>query len=905
MPTPDPFNAREQLNSAAGEVTMYRLAALEQAGLCTLERMPYSIRILLEAVLRHAGHGVVTEEDVRSLASWAPGKLPEGEVPFMVGRVLMQDFTGVPAIVDLAAMRTAMKALGGDPGRINPLIPTELVIDHSVQVDHFGSSDALAKNEAREFERNQERYEFLKWGQGAFRNLMVVPPSTGIVHQVNMEYLARVVQTAEDGSGGMVAYPDSVVGTDSHTTMINAMGVLGWGVGGIEAEASMLGQASYMLAPEVVGVRLEGKLNDGVLATDLVLQVTQMLRELGVVGKFVEYHGPGLANLPLPDRSTLANMAPEYGATMGFFPVDDQTMAYLKTTGRKAESIDLVERYLKEQGLYAQTGAPEPQYTTTLAVDMSQVEANLAGPKRPQDRVPLRDMKTGFRKSFSAPIGERGFNLPASDLDKTAPLKGAGDAKELHQGAVVLAAITSCTNTSNPSVLIGAGLVAKKAAERGMKVKPYVKTSLAPGSRVVTDYLVKAGLMPYLEQLGFHVVAYGCTTCIGNSGTVMDNVSEAVAEGDLVAAAVLSGNRNFEGRINPVVRANYLASPPLVVAFALAGTVDIDLTHEPLGNDKDGKPVFLKELWPTTAEINETIASSVLPEMYTARYANVMQGNPLWNDIPVSGGDLYAWDDKSTYIHEPPYFEGLTPEPGSVGDISDARVLVLLGDSVTTDHISPAGSIAVDSPAGEFLLGSDVSQNQFNSYGSRRGNDLVMARGTFGNIRIKNQLAAGTEGGLTRHLPSGEKMSIFEAAQRYKAENVPLMVIGGKEYGTGSSRDWAAKGTLLLGVRAVLVESYERIHRSNLVGMGVLPLQFKEGENLATHGLTGEETFTLSGITDTMAPRCDITVTARKDNGDTVTFAVTSRIDTRIEVDYYRNGGILQTVLRQLSQSAN
>ena len=900
MAKTDPFHARDTLKTAAGSVAFYRLDALEKAGLCTVARMPYAIRILLESVLRHAGGGLVSEEDVRSLAAWSPGSASQAEVPFMVGRVLMQDFTGVPAIVDLAAMRGAMQALGGQPARINPLIPTELVIDHSVQIDYFGSKDALEKNEKREFERNSERYEFLKWGQKAFDNLLVVPPSTGIVHQVNLEYLARVVQTAADGNGGQVAYPDSVLGTDSHTTMVNGMGVLGWGVGGIEAEASMLGQPYYMIAPEVVGVRLSGRLKDGVLATDLVLHATQALRELGVVNKFVEYFGPGLRSLTLADRTTLANMAPEYGATMGFFPVDERTLAYLKMTGRDPARLDLVERYLKEQGLFAGEGAPEPAYSATLEIDMGVVEANLAGPKRPNDRVPLRDMKTQFRKSFTAPLGKRGFNLPEKDLAKTAQAQTPAGKVSLGQGAVVIAAITSCTNTSNPAVLIAAGLVAKKAVAKGLSVKPWVKTSLAPGSRVVTDYLEQAGLLAHLEQLGFGVVAYGCTTCIGNSGPVPEPIANPVLESDLVVAAVLSGNRNFEGRINPIVKANYLASPPLVVAFALAGTVDVDLSSEPLGQSKDGRPVYLKDLWPSSKEIDDLIATSVLPEMFKRRYANVLEGSAAWQQIRVSGGELYRWDDTSTYIQEPPYFEGLKPEPDSVSDVKGARLLLLLGDSVTTDHISPAGTIQPDSPAGKHLLGRDVSQNQFNSFGSRRGNDRVMARGTFGNTRIKNLLVSGTEGAWTRHLPSGERMTVYDAAMRYKQERVPLLVVGGKEYGTGSSRDWAAKGTLLLGVKAVLVESFERIHRSNLVGMGVLPLQFRSGDTLATYGLGGEELYDVEGIRDDMKPGAELTVRATKADGSTVTFPVKSRIDTRVEVEYYRNGGILQTVLRQM-----
>ncbi|MDH4247625.1 MAG: aconitate hydratase AcnA [Deltaproteobacteria bacterium] len=902
MPVNDPFKARATLKTKAGNFTIYRLDALEKAGLCTLSKLPYSIRILLEAVLRHAGHGAVTEEDVRSMAKWSPKAVPEKEVPFMVARVLMQDFTGVPAVVDLAAMRGAMKKLGGDPNRINPLIPTELVIDHSVQVDHFGAKDALERNEKLEFDRNMERYEFLRWGQTAFNNFLVVPPSTGIVHQVNLEYLARVVQTGPDHNGGKdkLAYPDTVVGTDSHTTMVNSMGVMGWGVGGIEAEASMLGQPYYMLAPEVVGMRLEGKLADGVLATDMVLQATQMLRKLGVVNKFVEFYGPGLSSLSLADRATLANMAPEYGATMGFCPVDAQTLAYLRTTGRDEAQIDLVERYLKEQGLFAEAGSPEPEYTASLTLDISSVKANLAGPKRPQDRVPLTEMKPQFRKSFTAPVAERGFNQPVADLSRTAVAKTPQGEVTMGQGAVVIAAITSCTNTSNPSVLIGAGLVAKKAVERGLKVKPFVKTSLAPGSRVVGEYLKAAGLMAPLEQLGFHIVGYGCTTCIGNSGPVPEYVADAVKGADLLVSAVLSGNRNFEGRINPVVKANYLASPPLVVAYALAGSVDLDMATESLGLGKDGKPVFLKDIWPTTAEIESAMSKAIRPDLFKSAYSDVMKANPRWNKIKVAGSELYAWDEKSTYIQEPPYFDNLSLKPGKVGDIQGMRALLVLGDSVTTDHISPAGSIATEGAAGEYLLSRDVSKSQFNSYGARRGNDRVMTRGTFGNIRIKNMLLPGTEGSFTRHLPSGEKMRVYDAALRYRKENVPLMVIGGKEYGTGSSRDWAAKGTMLLGIRVALVESYERIHRSNLVGMGVLPLQFHAGENLASLGLKGDEVFSVEGISDDMAPGIDLTVVAQKADGSTVRFAARSRIDTRVEVNYYRNGGILQTVLRQL-----
>jgi len=901
MSIPDPFNARHQLETADGKVTMYRLAALEEAGLCTLAKLPYSIRILLEAVLRHAGRGLVSEDIVRDLAAWSHESTPSSEVPLMIGRVLMQDFTGVPAVVDLAAMRGAMKALGGDPKRINPLIPTEMVIDHSVQVDFFGTADSLERNEAKEFERNQERYEFLRWGQQAFENFAVVPPSTGIVHQVNLEYLARVVMKMPDPAdgGAPVAYPDSVIGTDSHTTMVNGMGVLGWGVGGIEAEASMLGQPYYMLAPEVVGMRLEGRPADGITATDIVLHVTQLLREHGVVGKFVEFFGPALEHLSLPDRTTLANMAPEYGATMGFFPVDGRTLEYMRLTGRTEGQVDLVERYLKAQGLFF-NGGEEPNYSSVVTLNLDHVEPNLAGPKRPQDRVPLRDMKATFRKSLTAPVAQRGYALSAADVEKSVQVKAPQGAVEMGQGAVVIAAITSCTNTSNPGVLVGAGLVAKKAIAKGLTVKPYVKTSLAPGSRVVEDYLQKAGLLAALEQIGFNIVGYGCTTCIGNSGPLPDYVGDPIREADLVAAGVLSGNRNFEGRINPLVRANYLASPPLVVAYALAGTVDLDLTSEPLGTGRDGQPVYLKDIWPTTDEVNAAVASALTPDMFKTRYGNVYDGNARWNQIDVTASEIYDWDDASTYIQNPPYFEELKLTPEPLQDLKQLRVLALLGDSVTTDHISPAGSIPADSPAGKYLLGLDVSQGQFNSFGSRRGNDRVMTRGTFGNIRLKNQLAPGTEGGLTRHQPSGEQMTIFDAAERYKQDGVPLLVIGGKEYGTGSSRDWAAKGTYLLGVRGVIAESFERIHRSNLVGMGVLPMTFKPGESLQTHGLDGTEAYDIAGISDDMKPRSEITITAHKADGKTVSFTVDSRIDTSVEVGYYRNGGILQTVLRQM-----
>jgi len=899
MPKPDPFKARATLASAAGPVTLYRLDALEKARLCKLDRLPYSIRILLEAVLRHAGGGLVSEDDVRALARWSARTPHHSEVPFMVARVLMQDFTGVPAVVDLAAMRGAMKRLGGDPKRINPLIPTELVIDHSVQIDFFGTPDAMQRNEAKEFDRNRERYEFLRWGQTAFANMKVIPPSTGICHQVNLEYLARVVMT-EKADGATLAYPDTVVGTDSHTTMVNGLGVLGWGVGGIEAEAAMLGQPYYMLAPEVVGMKFTGELAEGVTATDLVLHVTQLLRKHGVVNKFVEYFGPGLKSLTLADRATLANMAPEYGATAGYFPVDARTLDYLRLTGREPAHVDLVERYFKEQGLFLNPELPDPEYSSVLELDLGTVEANLAGPKRPQDRVALKDMQAAFKKALAAPVGERGFALKAAEAAKTVTAKLPGGDVQLGQGAVVIAAITSCTNTSNPSVLVAAGLLAKGAAARGLKTKPHVKTSLAPGSRVVTDYLEKAGLLGELEKLGFGVVAYGCTTCIGNSGPLPDAVADAVRSSDLVAAAVISGNRNFEGRVHPQVKANYLASPPLVVAYALAGTVDIDLTRDPLGTGRDGKPVYLKDIWPTNAEVARTISSALSPELFRRRYGQVMDGSEAWRGIKVTRSELYAWDAQSTYIHEPPYFEGLTLKPAGVGDLMGLRPLVLLGDSITTDHISPAGNIGRDSDAGKYLLGRDVSQAQFNSFGARRGDDRVMTRGTFGNIRLKNLLAPGTEGAWTIHMPSGEKMSIHEAALRYKQERQPLLIVGGKEYGTGSSRDWAAKGTLLLGAKAVLVESFERIHRSNLVGMGVLPLQFKDGQSARSLGLTGREVYDFIGVSDTMEPGKDIEVVVHKPDGSTSNFTVTSRIDTKVEVNYYRNGGILHTVLRQM-----
>ena len=897
----DPFGARAVLSSAGGDVEMYRLSALQQGGLGDVARLPFSIKVMLESVLRNVDGVAVTEDDVRAVAGWAPDSSSPGEVPFVPARVLLQDFTGVPAIVDLAAMRDAMKRLGGDPARINPLIPVDLVIDHSVQVDAFGSAGALEINADLEFNRNLERYQFLRWGQQAFKGLRVVPPATGIVHQVNLEYLASVVAVRKH-HGRQVAMPDSLVGTDSHTTMINGLGVVAWGVGGIEAEAVMLGQPIYMLLPEVIGFELRGRLAPGATATDLVLTVTQMLRKKGVVGKFVEFYGDGLAAMGLADRATVANMAPEYGATMGYFPVDGQTLAYLRRTARPDELVDLVERYTKEQGLFRVEGATPPAFTDKVSLDLSTVEPSLAGPKRPQDRVRLGEMKASFRAALRAPLQERGFALKEDSLKRSVEVRSNGTSDKITHGSVVIAAITSCTNTSNPSVMIAAGLLAKRAVERGLKVKPFVKTSLAPGSRVVTEYLDAAGLTPYLEQLGFHTVGYGCTTCIGNSGPLPEPVAKAVTEGELVAAAVLSGNRNFEGRVHAQVKANYLASPPLVVAFALAGTTDIDLTAEPLGTGSGGKPVYLKDIWPTAAEIEAAVAEVVTPERFREQYANVFEGNERWNRISGASGDTYRWDKASTYVKHPPFFEGMTREVPHVAPIRGARVLALLGDSVTTDHISPAGAIKPDSPAGTYLQERGVRPADFNSYGSRRGNDAVMTRGTFANIRLRNLLAPGTEGGVTIHLPSGEQSSIFEAAQRYQAEGTPLLIIAGAEYGTGSSRDWAAKGPALLGVRAVIAESFERIHRGNLVGMGVLPLQFKQGQSARTLGITGRESVDIDSLLDALRPRQDIELTLTDlDSAKTRTITVTCRIDTAVEVDYYRNGGILPAVLRKLA----
>ncbi len=895
------FGARSTLSTAGGDLQFHRLSVLAEIGLGDVGRLPFCIRVLLEGVLRNVDGLAITEDDVERLCGWDAKNVARQETPFMPARILLQDFTGVPAIVDLAAMRDAMVRLGGDPKKINPLIPIDLVIDHSVQVDAFGSPDALGINVDMEFARNRERYEFLRWGQEAFDNFRVVPPATGIVHQVNLEYLASVVTTREIG-GTRVALPDTLVGTDSHTTMINGLGVVGWGVGGIEAEAVMLGQPIFMLTPEVIGFGLTGRLPEGATATDLVLTVTQMLRETGVVGKFVEFFGEGLGSMSLADRATVANMAPEYGATMGFFPVDEVTLGYLRQTARGDRQVDLVERYTKEQGLFRTADSPEPTYTDTLSLDMSTVEPSLAGPKRPQDRVTLGGMKSSFAAALRAPVTERGFGLDDSALNRTAEVKLSGGSTSITHGAVVIAAITSCTNTSNPSVMIAAGLVAKKARARGLSVKTHVKTSLAPGSRVVTDYLDAAGLTPYLEQLGFHTVGYGCAVCIGNSGPLPEPVASAIREGQLVAAAVLSGNRNFEGRIHSLTKANYLASPPLVVAYAITGRIDLDLTTEPIGVDPQGKDVFLADIWPTQTEVTEALAGAVTPERFRSRYANVFDGNERWNRITAATGDTYAWDDESTYVQNPPFFEGLTGDMAPIRPITGARCLVMLGDSVTTDHISPAGAIKADSPAGEYLQQCGVKPADFNSYGSRRGNDRVMTRGTFANIRLRNLLLPGTEGGVSTYMSTGEEMSLFDAAQRYQVDGRPLIVIAGREYGTGSSRDWAAKGTLLLGIRVVIAESFERIHRSNLVGMGVLPLQFKQGETRESLGITGWELFDFPGLSDDLQPMQEIEawVTGPK-TVKTRTITLVSRLDTPIEVEYFRNGGILPTVLRKLA----
>jgi len=889
------FGSRSTLRVAGHDYEIYRIDALDKQGIST-RHLPFSLRILLENLLRTEDGRSVTKEDIRALAAWNSKSKPDKEIAFTPSRVLMQDFTGVPAVVDLAAMRDAMKELSGDPGLINPLQPAELVIDHSVQVDEFGTPQAFQLNAELEFLRNKERYGFLRWGQTAFRNLAIVPPDTGIVHQVNLEFLARVVYVQEL-NGKRVAYPDTLVGTDSHTTMINGLGVLGWGVGGIEAEAAMLGQAVSMLIPQVVGVKLTGRLREGATATDLVLTVTEMLRKHGVVGKFVEYFGPGLQELPLADRATMANMSPEYGATCGIFPVDKETLTYLRLTGRTEEQIALVEAYCRAQGLFHDEKTPEAQYSELLALDLGTVESSLAGPKRPQDRVPLPKARESFEQALPS--------LMKPGKGSARPSEAATGNGHLHHGSVVIAAITSCTNTSNPSVMIAAGLVAKKAVERGLQVPSWVKTSLAPGSKVVRDYLERAGLTPYLEKLKFHIVGYGCTTCIGNSGPLPEAISKAIDEQNLVVASVLSGNRNFEGRINPDVRANYLMSPPLVVAFALAGRIDLDLRKDAIANDKQGNPVYLADIWPSRSEVDEAIKRSISSDMFRRSYGEVYHGDERWRSLPVPKGETYAWDNDSTYIRRAPYFDGMTLKPTAVEEIRNARVLAMLGDSVTTDHISPAGSIKKDSPAGKYLIEHGVKPADFNSYGSRRGNHEVMVRGTFANVRLRNKMVPNLEGGFTRHLPDGAEMSIFEASEKYIAEKVSLVILAGKEYGSGSSRDWAAKGPLLLGVRAVIAESYERIHRSNLVGMGILALQFLEGETAQSLGLTGEEVFEITGIRDLMgsfAPGRQVKVRASA-NGKTTEFKALVRIDTPQEAQYYANGGILQFVLRQFLSS--
>ncbi|NGP89009.1 aconitate hydratase AcnA [Fodinibius halophilus] len=886
---------RIPFDTGSGKADMYSLQKLEEMGYGKMEKLPFTIRVLLEAVLREYDGYAFTEDDINSLANYN-AEDPQGEIPFKPSRVVLQDFTGVPAVVDLAALRSAMDRMGGPPTSINPKVPVDLVIDHSVQVDEFGQEYAFMHNVEKEFERNRERYEFLKWGQKAFDDFRVVPPGRGIVHQVNLEYLAKGAFAREEEDGSTIVYPDTLVGTDSHTTMINGLGILGWGVGGIEAEAAMLGQPIHMLVPKVVGMKLTGELREGVTATDLTLTVTEMLRKHGVVGKFVEFYGDGLSSMSLPDRATIANMSPEYGATMGFFPMDEEAMRYMRATGRDPEHVELVERYMKAQGLYHTEDMPDPEFSSTLELDLSTVETSLAGPKLPHDRITLPNMKSTFESSLTSDDPTMGFNLEQEKLANKGTFKN-GQEMEMTHGDVVIAAITSCTNTSNPSVMLGAGIVAKKALEKGLEVPPYVKTSLAPGSRVVTEYLEEAGLTDYMDKLGFNLVGYGCTTCIGNSGPLPQPVEDAVKEGDLIVAGVLSGNRNFEGRIHPYVKANYLASPPLVVAYALAGTVDIDLEHEPVGQDKDGNDVYLRDIWPTTEEIAEHLDSAIRPELFEEQYGDIFESDE-WDEIPVDGGELYEWKEDSTYIQEPPFFMDMGEEPDAITSIEDARALVKVGDSITTDHISPAGNIKEDSPAGEYLKDHGVEYADFNSYGSRRGNDRVMTRGTFANVRFKNQLAPGKEGGYTNYFPEDEITTIFDAATRYKEDDTPLVALAGKQYGTGSSRDWAAKGTDLLGVEAVIATSYERIHRSNLVGMGVLPLQFKEGESADALGLDGSEEFTIH-LSDDLKAQDTVKVDAKKSNGETISFETECRIDTPVEIDYYRNGGILHYVLRE------
>jgi aconitate hydratase len=892
----DPYRVRQDLKLSASEsLAYYSLPRLEENTKTDLSRLPFSIKILLESLLRNCDGFAITEEHILHVANWRP----EGdrrEIPFKPARVILQDFTGVPALVDLAAMRDAVQRLGGDPKKINPLIPCDLVIDHSVQVDYYGQTVSLALNEALDFERNAERYAFLKWGQAAFRNLRVVPPTTGIVHQVNLEYLSQVVFRNPDNK---LCYPDSCVGTDSHTPMVNGLGVLAWGVGGIEAEAVMLDQPIYMLVPDVVGIKLTGKLMPGVNATDLVLRITELCRSVGMVGKFVEFFGAGLSSMSIPDRATIGNMAPEQGSTVSYFPIDALTLDYMRLTGRSAGQIVLTERYAKAQGLFRTDDLPDPLYSRVLEVDLAEIEPAVAGPKRPHDRISLAQLGAGFRRMLTAPVGFQGFGLSENALGRTATVSVNEANEEIGHGAVVIAAITSCTNTSNPSVMLAAGLVAKKAVEKGLRVKNYVKTSLAPGSTVVTEYLKKSGLLPYLEQLGFYLVGYGCTTCIGNSGPLEEPVAKAIVDNDLVVSAVLSGNRNFEGRVHPLTKSNFLASPPLVVAYALAGSTAVDIATEPLGFDPQGAPVYLKDIWPTNEEIDAAVASFVTPEMFRERYAEVFAGTAEWRKIPMAEAELYPWNEASTYIRKPPFFDDFRVERKTIEPIAGLRVLALFGDSVTTDHISPAGQIAPDSPAGLYLAGKGIARKDWNSYGSRRGNDEVMCRGTFANIRIRNRLLPGSEGNRTVFHPTGEQMAIYDAAMRYKAQGIPLCILAGKEYGSGSSRDWAAKGPYLQGVKAVIAESYERIHRSNLIGMGILPLQFEPGQSADSLGLAGTETLTVE-LDDNLQPKQQVPVIAKRSESETLTFPSVCRIDTPIEIDYYRDGGILRTVLIKL-----
>ncbi|MEH7514305.1 aconitate hydratase AcnA [Gottfriedia acidiceleris] len=894
----DVFQSRSTFTANDKTYHYYRLKAIEEAGVAKIGKLPYSIKVLLESVLRQVDGRVITKDHVENLAKWGTSELQDVDVPFKPSRVILQDFTGVPAVVDLASLRKAMADMGGDPEVINPEIPVDLVIDHSVMVDKAGSVDALDFNMDLEFSRNEERYQFLSWAQKVFNNYRAVPPATGIVHQVNLEYLANVVHAIANEDGEVVAFPDTLVGTDSHTTMINGIGVLGWGVGGIEAEAGMLGQPSYFPVPEVIGVKLIGALPSGTTATDVALKVTEVLRKKGVVNKFVEFFGPGLQSMPLADRATIANMAPEYGATCGFFPVDAEALNYLRLTGRSEEQIQLVEAYCKANDLFYTVDLEDPTFTDLVEINLSEIESNLSGPKRPQDLIPLSEMKKAFQAAVSAPMGNAGFGLTDETLNKEVNVKFEnGTETTFKTGAVAIAAITSCTNTSNPYVMLGAGLVAKKAVEKGLTVPAYVKTSLAPGSKVVSGYLQEAGLIPFLNQLGFNIVGYGCTTCIGNSGPLAPEMETAIAENDMLVTSVLSGNRNFEGRIHPQVKGNYLASPPLVVAYALAGNVNIDFSVEPIGQDKDGNDVFLKDIWPTSAEVQEVVASTVTPELFKKEYERVFEDNKRWNEIQTTDDSLYKWDSESTYIANPPFFEGLSKEPGVVKPLAGLKIVGKFGDSVTTDHISPAGSIGKTTPAGLYLQSKGVKPVDFNSYGSRRGNHDVMMRGTFANIRIRNQIAPGTEGGYTTYWPTGEVMSIYDAAMRYKEDGTGLMVLAGNDYGMGSSRDWAAKGTNLLGIKTVLAESFERIHRSNLVLMGVLPLQFKDGENAETFGLNGKEVFAVN-VDENVKPRDLVKVTATKEDGTTVEFEVVARFDSEVEIDYYRHGGILQMVLR-------